>query len=131
MFLTYSTMVIQTCDPLIKRSLARTNIFSLFLDTKTAVVDLQAMWYPTVRRTLVCLSKLYTCIGVSHTHVNKTCQPWYWRRRRIWCNIHFMNVILSSHMYEVSSEESRGMVCIFFLWIWPDLNNALANTLDF
>lgn len=30
---------------------------------QTAVVDLQAMWYPSVRRTLVCLSKLYTCIG--------------------------------------------------------------------
>ncbi|XP_057302069.1 conserved oligomeric Golgi complex subunit 3-like [Hydractinia symbiolongicarpus] len=32
-------------------------------ENQTAVVDLQAMWYPTVRRTLVCLSKLYTCIG--------------------------------------------------------------------
>ncbi|XP_012554836.1 conserved oligomeric Golgi complex subunit 3 isoform X2 [Hydra vulgaris] len=32
-------------------------------ENQTAVVDLQAMWYPTVRRTLVCLSKLYNCIG--------------------------------------------------------------------
>ena len=38
--------------------------FCLFLGA-TAVVDLQAMWYPTVRRTLVCLSKLYNSIGVS------------------------------------------------------------------
>ena len=36
----------------------------LFTESQTAIVDLQAMWYPTVRRTLVCLSKLYNCIGV-------------------------------------------------------------------
>ena len=37
----------------------------LLTESQTAIVDLQAMWYPTVRRTLVCLSKLYNCIGVS------------------------------------------------------------------
>lgn len=35
----------------------------LLNESQTAIVDLQAMWYPTVRRTLVCLSKLYNCIG--------------------------------------------------------------------
>ena len=40
-------------------------LWLLLTESQTAIVDLQAMWYPTVRRTLVCLSKLYNCIGVS------------------------------------------------------------------
>lgn len=35
------------------------------LQTSVSPADLHGMWYPTVRRTLVCLSKLYRCIDVS------------------------------------------------------------------
>uniref|UniRef100_A0A8C5IC72 Conserved oligomeric Golgi complex subunit 3 n=1 Tax=Gouania willdenowi TaxID=441366 RepID=A0A8C5IC72_GOUWI len=34
------------------------------LQTSVSPADLHGMWYPTVRRTLVCLSKLYRCIDI-------------------------------------------------------------------
>ncbi|XP_069558770.1 conserved oligomeric Golgi complex subunit 3 isoform X2 [Brachyistius frenatus] len=38
------------------------NIEASRLQTSVSPADLHGMWYPTVRRTLVCLSKLYRCI---------------------------------------------------------------------
>lgn len=43
------------------------------LQASISPADLHGMWYPTVRRTLVCLSKLYRCIDVSladFTHIS-------------------------------------------------------------
>lgn len=41
------------------------NVEAASLQTSISPADLHGMWYPTVRRTLVCLSKLYRCIDVS------------------------------------------------------------------
>lgn len=41
------------------------NVEASSLQTSISPADLHGMWYPTVRRTLVCLSKLYRCIDVS------------------------------------------------------------------
>ena len=41
------------------------NVEASRLQTSISPADLHGMWYPTVRRTLVCLSKLYRCIDVS------------------------------------------------------------------
>ncbi|XP_040057087.1 conserved oligomeric Golgi complex subunit 3 [Gasterosteus aculeatus] len=38
------------------------NVEASRLQTSISPADLHGMWYPTVRRTLVCLSKLYRCI---------------------------------------------------------------------
>ena len=65
-------------------------LWLLLTESQTAIVDLQAMWYPTVRRTLVCLSKLYNCIGVSTVKMAEVqhkifccvkgyhCCHWFW-----------------------------------------------------
>lgn len=67
-------------------------LFYFYPELPAALVDLQGMWYPTVRRTLVCLSKLYRCISVSiplyiilgdisYTLIDLTC--FFTRERRL------------------------------------------------
>ncbi|TMS06126.1 Conserved oligomeric Golgi complex subunit 3 [Larimichthys crocea] len=53
---------VQLEDPDGRRNSNAGNIEASSLQTSISPADLHGMWYPTVRRTLVCLSKLYRCI---------------------------------------------------------------------
>ncbi|XP_076119779.1 conserved oligomeric Golgi complex subunit 3 [Alosa pseudoharengus] len=53
---------VQLEDPEAKRAISSGGGEGSRLQTSISPADLHGMWYPTVRRTLVCLSKLYRCI---------------------------------------------------------------------
>ncbi|XP_023271573.1 conserved oligomeric Golgi complex subunit 3 [Seriola lalandi dorsalis] len=53
---------VQLEDPDGRRNSNAGNVEASRLQTSISPADLHGMWYPTVRRTLVCLSKLYRCI---------------------------------------------------------------------
>ncbi|CAB1346555.1 unnamed protein product [Coregonus sp. 'balchen'] len=53
---------VQLEDPEGRRASNASSIDSSRLQPSISPADLHGMWYPTVRRTLVCLSKLYRCI---------------------------------------------------------------------
>uniref|UniRef100_A0AAQ5Z3K6 Conserved oligomeric Golgi complex subunit 3 n=1 Tax=Amphiprion ocellaris TaxID=80972 RepID=A0AAQ5Z3K6_AMPOC len=53
---------VQLEDPDSRRNSNAGSVEASRLQTTVSPADLHGMWYPTVRRTLVCLSKLYRCI---------------------------------------------------------------------
>lgn len=73
--------------------------------------DLHGMWYPTVRRTLVCLSKLYRCIDVSPVHFSQMVLSYS-------CSfIHLYSVLLFATCFFFAESSlprfiSRSLICL-------------------
>lgn len=93
------------------------NIF--FLGGWTSAADLHGMWYPPVRRTLMCLSRLYRCVdktifqSLSHEAVALCLK-----------NIHQAALMISQKKVKLLTQNYNN--CLLFFLMLMEINQNIT-----
>ena len=53
----------------LKKNTSDTDLLKEANNKHTSPADAHGMWFPTLKRTLICLSKLFRCLEVKHTNI--------------------------------------------------------------